>query len=104
MLFPLVALGHIIWLLLLVWNVRAEPMGSYAWIDVYWMLAFTACWIGVSDLRKWGAIGYVLLTIVNITIFLAVKDVFLNRAYRSSLFEVHILLCFFLLVYFKRFK
>jgi len=102
-LFPLVALAHVVWLLWTIWNDRSAPFGGIEWLQVLWLLGYTICWITASDFRKWGAIGYMLLTMVNITLFLTVKNYTNRDLYMSNMFLLDGVFSFFLLFYFKRF-
>ena len=103
MLFPLVALGHILWLLWLTWNDRFVPLGI-EWLQVLWMAGYTFFWIAASDMRKWGALGYMFLTMINIIIFLTAKSVYTRDVYMSSLFLIDGLFSFFLVFYYKKFR
>jgi len=98
---PYVALAHIFWLL---WTVWMCVTGSFAllWLQVGWMIAYTVCWVAACDLRRWGAVGYILLTVLNTTIFLVVKSVYTRDIYTSNLFLLDALFSFYLVFFYRR--
>ncbi len=102
-LFPLVGLFHILWLLWIVWTDRQVPVNNIEWLQVLWMVGYTTFWIAASDFRKWGALGYIGLTLVNATLFLAVKNINNRELYMSNIFLLDGLFSFFLLFFYKRF-
>ncbi len=102
-LFPSVVLFHILWLLGAVWSCVQQPTIGMG-LNVIWMIGYTAFWIGVSDQKKWGAFGYIGLTVINIIMYLSFKSHYDRAMYMSSLFLIDILFCFFIMFYFKRFK
>jgi hypothetical protein len=102
-LFPLVALAHILWLLWIVWGNRHVPIYDIEWLQAAWMLGYTIFWIGACDYRKWGALGYIVLTLLNMILFVAVKNINLRELYMSPIFLLDDLFSFFLLFFFKRF-
>jgi hypothetical protein len=103
-LFPLVGAFHIFWLLISVWIFRHQPFPGLPWLEVVWMIGYTVFWLAACDLRKWGAIGYILLTLVNISIFLGVVQGKHWHEYNADLLFIDALFSFFLLFYFKRFQ
>jgi hypothetical protein len=104
MLFPLVALGHIFWLLITLWGDRHEPFPSIVWLEILWMVGYTTFWIAACDLRKWGANGYIVLTLINMGLYLAVKNGKLSVDYMSSMFLLDGLFSVFIIFYYKRFN
>ena len=66
------------------------------------MLGYSIGWLGVTIHKKWGAFLYIGLTIVNIVLFFMLHSHHDITTYRSSLFMIDILLCFFILFYFKK--
>ena len=103
MLFPFIALAHLLWLVWTIWNNTSVPVGGVEWLQVLWLLVYTICWLAACDLRKWGAIGYMLLTMTNVVIFLTARTVYARDVYMSSIFLIDVMFCFFLLLYYKRF-
>jgi hypothetical protein len=104
MLFPLVGVFHIFWLLLTVWSDRHEPFPGIVWLEVLWMAGYTIFWIAVCDLRKWGANGYIFLTLLNASLYLAIRSGKLSRDYLSNMFLLDGLFSVFLVFYYKRFR
>ena len=102
-LFPLVALFHIVCLLASLWSLVQLP-SSATYIAATWMGAYTFFWIGVTDLRKWGAIGYIGTTVVSIVVWYMAYANGHKALDGSPLFIIDILFCFFVLFYFKRFR
>ncbi len=103
MLFPLVGLFHVLWLLWTIWDDRHEPFPDVAWLQVLWLAAFTIFWIAACDLRKWGALAYVGLMIVDVGINFAAKKHKLPPEYVSNMFLVDGLFSMFLVIYYKKF-
>ena len=103
-LFPLVALAHVVWLLRVIWDLANFPLSRVEWINTVWMLAYTTCWLGSSSLRRWGGIGYILLTIVNIVLSYSLQTMSERTMWVSSIFPFDIVFSFFILVYYKRFR
>ena len=101
-LFPLVGLFHILWLLWTIWDDRSVPFPSIAWLEVVWMAGYITFWLAICDMRKWGALGYILLTIVNTSLYLAIRQHKIPQDYMSNMFELDALFSFFALFYYKR--
>lgn len=101
-LMPFVAAAHLLWLLFTVRSCISVPLGI-GWLQALWMLGYFVCWLAACDLRRWGAIGYVVLTITNTSIYLLQKNVFQRELYTSSLFLLDALFSFYLIFYFRRF-
>jgi len=99
---PFVAAAHVLWLLWTLSNLRL-PIGI-GWLQAVWMVAYAVCWIAACDLRKWGAIGYILLAVTNCALFLLVKNAYNRDMFMSSLFLLDVLFSFYLLFFFKRFN
>lgn len=106
LLFPLVALFHVLATLYIVWDVSDAPWPGMEWLNPLWMLAYTICWIAASDLRKWGGISYIILTVADLAILFATNSLNTGRAdlYSSPLFPLDVIFCFFVLFYYKRFQ
>lgn len=99
-LFPLVGGFHI---LLLLWTIFSDTTGI-VWLEVLWMTGYTVFWLAACDLRKWGALGYIILTIINASLYFAIANGQLPRDYLSSMFLLDGLFSVFLLFYYKRFS
>jgi len=100
-LFPLVALFHIAMLIYAVFADIGNPDMTVQ-IQVYWMLAYTIFWLFVCDMRKWAAIGYLLLTVTNLVLNIPLRTTAYS-GYGSHMFILDVLFSFFLLFYYKRF-
>ncbi len=101
--FPLVALFHVVLLLLSLYSMM-QQFGTSTGISVLWMLAYTTSWIATTDMRKWGAMSYVVITVVGIVIFLTAKQRSTWISYETPMFISDMLFCFFIMFYFKRFR
>ncbi len=104
MLFPLVGLFHVLWLVYTVWTFRDVPFPGITWLEVVWLLAYTTFWLAACDLRKWGAIGYIALAVINTSIYFLQGKPAHTTDYLSNLFELDVLFSFGLLYYFKKFR
>ena len=102
--FPVIGLFHVLWFFYIVWSDRHEPFPDPVWLEALWMLGYTTCWIAACDLRKWGAMGYILLTLLNASLYLAIRNGKMSRDYMSDMFLIDGLFSIFLVFYFKRFK
>jgi hypothetical protein len=102
--FPLIALFHVLWLLWTIWDDRHVPFPGIVWLEVLWMTGYTLFWIGACDLRKWGALGYIFLTLFNASIYLAITNHKIPRDYLSNMFLLDGLFSVFLVFYYKRFR
>ena len=102
-LFPLVGLFHVLWLIWTLVTLRGEPFGIPELVKVSWMVSYTFFWIGACDMRKWAALGYMFITILNFALFFLLKSTYDKDIYTSTLFLLDGLFSFFLLIYYKRF-
>jgi hypothetical protein len=103
-LFPLVGLFHILWLFWTIWDDRFLAFPGIEWLQVLWMIGYTVCWLAVCDLRKWGALGYIALTVLNVALHFAVKNGKVSELYMSNLFLVDGIFSLFLVFYYKLFR
>ncbi len=103
-LFPLVGLFHVLWLLLILWSDRNEPFPDIVWLEVLWMIGYSAFWIAACDLRKWGAMGYIILTLINTSLYLAIRNGMASKDYMSNMFLLDGLFSFFLVFYYRKFR
>ena len=99
-LFPLVALFHIAMLIYVVWNDISEP---YAWIQILWMLGYTVFWLFICDMKKWAALGYLALTVIDLVLRFTLKSPDNLAIYVSDMFILDVLFSFFVLFYYRRF-
>lgn len=105
--FPLLALFLMvltIYEISLFWFGGSVP-AIYLWRPVI-MLAYSATWVGASYLKKWGAIGFV---IVSLTVMLIgyLGDESLKNSLGDLLFRpipINLLMSMLIFLFFKRFK
>jgi hypothetical protein len=103
MIMPYVGAAHLLWLVWTIVQCARLPFGI-EWMQLLWMAGYAVSWIAACDLKKWGALVYMGLTITNAVIFLAVKNVYLRDVYMSSIFLIDGIFSFYLLFFFKRFS
>ncbi|MBA3829273.1 MAG: hypothetical protein H0X33_10080 [Taibaiella sp.] len=101
LLFPLVALFHIVLLVYVFYSNITEP---YLWVQIIWMLAYTISWIYVCDMRKWAALTYLSLTAINLILYFVLKTQSMRDIYISSMFILDVLFSFFVFFFYKRFE
>jgi hypothetical protein len=101
---PFVGLAHVLWLVWAIWQNRFVPLHGVEWLQVLWMLAYTVSWIAACDLKKWGALCYILLTMLNVCLFLIMKNSYDRSVYTSNLFLLDGMFSFYLLLFYKRFS
>lgn len=102
--FPWVALFHVVMLGYVIWLFHTDPLFSPGWLQPLWLLGYTVCWIFICDLRRWGAYGYLLLTSANLLVYALSKDHLAREIYTSSLLLIDVGFCFFILFFFRRFR
>ena len=105
-LFPLVGLFHIVWFLITFWSLVSDkhvPFGGVEWLQVLWFGGYTFFWLVVCDMKRWGALGYILLTLLNVSLYLAIRNGKISAVYLSNMFLLDGVFSFFLLFYYKRF-
>lgn len=103
-LFPLVALFHFVILGYTVWLKHSFPFPSEYWISSLWLLLYTISWLFACDLKRWAALTYIGLTVVNIILQLTLKSPYDLALYTPSFFLIYVLFSFFILFYYKAFK
>ncbi len=103
-LFPAVGLFHVLWLLWTIWDDRSLHFPGIEWLQVLWLAGYTLFWLAACDFRKWGATGYIILTLINASIYLAVRNSKLSVLYMSNMFLLDGLFSVFLVFYYKRFR
>ncbi len=103
--FPLVGLAHVVGLLWVIWENRTAPINGLEWISALWMLGYTVCWIAACDYLKWGALCYIALTTIDIVLLFFLKSYADKVVYTSLLVPfINGIFCFFLLLFYKRFR
>lgn len=101
--FPWVALFHLLMLIIITAGNTEFSFPSEAWIAPFWLLLFTISWIFVCDLRRWAALLYILLTMLNLILHFSLKYQSEVFVYTAPFFLIYILFSFFILVYFRKF-
>lgn len=103
LLFPFVCLFHILCLLWVIYDIMGTRLGLEDGIRVLWMLVYTIFWLAVCDLRKWGALGYLFLTLLNATLYISIKSPYYHSVIVSSFFLLDGIFSFFILFFYKKF-
>jgi hypothetical protein len=98
--FPLVALFHIVLLAYNIYDASSEHITSLYWLQPLWMLAYTIAWLFVCDMRRWAAYTYIAITTINMAVHFFVKD----ELYHSSLFLIDAVFAMIVMAYIKRFE
>lgn len=105
MLFPWVALFHLVLCCISIWIYRTEPFPSVGWLQPLWIVASTVVWVFICDMKRWAAYSYVFLTSLSLLLrFLLKMDVTEISLYSSALFPMDVIFSFFVLYYFRRFN
>ena len=102
-LFPWVALFHVVMLCYSIWNFSSEPFPSIGWMQPFIMLLYTVSWIFACDLKRWAALVYIALTTLNLVLRFMLTSQHDLAVYTDVLFPIDILFTFFVMFYFKRF-
>jgi hypothetical protein len=100
--FPLIALFHIFCLIYVVYESLSTPL-PYALFQPVWLLAYTISWIAICDLRKWGGASYVIISCVNLGIYLMLRSP-ADRIYNSDLFLIDLIFCVVVIIFYKKLK
>jgi len=102
--FPLIGLFHLLLLLWVFWSDRTEPFPNVVWLEAVWMIAYTTFWIAACDMRKWGALGYIVLTVFSMAIFFAARYNKIPQDYVNNMHFFDVLFSMLLLYYYKNFS
>jgi len=101
--FPFVGLFHLLWLVWTIWDDRYVHFPGIEWLQVLWLVGYTAFWLVACDLRKWGAAGYFLMTLLDVGLNFAAKRNMVSELYVSNLFLADIIFSLLLLFYYREF-
>jgi hypothetical protein len=106
--FPLIGLFLLGLSLFECWNYLADDsvFALYRFRPVV-MLLYFVFWAAACMGRKWGALAFIVLTILNVAFYLFGPDILLKRAFGDLLFvpiPVNLVFSFLLLFYFRKFK
>jgi hypothetical protein len=106
--FPLIALFHLGLTIFEALNyIGDDSVSRIYWLRPLVLLVYTFCWGAVCFTRKWGAMGYLVLTLINVSFNLFGPDILLRRALGDLLFApipINLLFAFLLLFYFRKMK
>jgi hypothetical protein len=109
LLFPLVALFHFAILIITIAGfAQADALDATAPAGTcIELLLYTLLWLFVCLQHRWAAIGYILLTCVNLALQYLTAQGSIWRDIADAMAPAHLpidaLFCFFLLFYYKRF-
>ncbi len=101
--FPLIGLAHVVYLVYLVYDAIAEPVGGMILAQPLIMLLYTASWLFVCDMKKWAAITYMALTTVNLWMRFMLDDEMSRVYFTDVLFPADIVFTIISMLYFKKF-
>lgn len=100
--FPWIAIGHVAYLLYLVYDAIADPIGGLLLVQPLYMLAYTIAWLFVCDMKKWAGYAYVGLTTLNLVLRMTLVNEMDKVYFTDVIFPVDILFTFFVLFYYKK--
>jgi hypothetical protein len=106
--FPLIGLFLLGLSLFESWNYLADDsvFALYRFRPVV-MLLYFVFWAAACLGRKWGALAFIILTILNVALYLFGPNILLKRAFGDLLFvpiPVNLVFSFLLLFYLRKFK
>ena len=104
LMFPLVGLFHVLWLIWTIYSSFGETLGKEELISIFWMAGYTIFWLGACNLKRWGALGYMGLTLLNAILFVTLHLSYDKHVYTSPIFLIDGIFSFFLLFFYKRFS
>ena len=103
-LFPLAALFHIIISISAIITLYPTPIAQRDWLRPLGMLIFSLLSVFLCTMRKWTAIAYVSFSIISLGIIYFTQRDSPEFIFGNSFFPFNIILSFFVLLLFKRFK
>lgn len=68
------------------------------------LFLYAALWAFICDRRRWAAIAYIALTAINLMLQFLTPQHSVWREFSDALLPFDVLLCFFLLFFYKRFR
>lgn len=106
--FPLIGLFLLAMTIFEGWSfIGDDSVSRIYWFRPVIMFLYFIFWTGTCLARKWGALGFIVLTVVNVSFHLFGPDIIMKRALGDLLFipiPVNLLFSFLLLFFFRRFK
>lgn len=103
-LFPLAALFHIIITISAIVSLYSIPLSQRDWLRPFAMILFTLLAAGLCLMRKWIAIVYVAFSICSLAMLYYTPADTPMQIFGSGFFPFNLILSFFILLFFKRFK
>lgn len=103
-LFPLAALFHIIISISAIITLYPTPFSQRDWLRPLGMIVFSILSIFLCTMHKWSAISYVALSIISLALLYFCKGDSPEFIFGNSFFPFNLILSFFILLLFKRFK
>ena len=103
MAFPYIGIFHIFCWIWVLWGLRGIHFGVPELISMGSITAFSAAWLAIVGLKKWGAFVYLLLTLADVGCYVLLHNPYERTLYVSAIFPIDAIFCFFILFYFKRF-
>lgn len=105
-LLPLAALAHLLWTVSSFVKFLGEDT-LFSFIGggtVLIQLLYTLLWLGVCAQKRWAGIAYIAVTAVNIGLLYLTPADSEWKHVSDALFPFDLLMCFFILFYYKRLK
>ena len=100
--FPLIALGHLVYLFYLVIDSVVDPVGGMMLAQPAIMLVYTIAWLLVCDMKKWAAITYMAVTTVNLWIRFILDDEMSRVYFTDVLFPADIVFAIIAMLFYKK--
>ena len=101
--FPLVAVGHIVYFLLLSYSHVTDYVGGWLLAQPILLFVYTLAWLFCCDLKRWAALIYIALTSINLALRFWVTDSMALNNFTDVLFPMDVLFSFFLMYFFRNF-
>jgi len=103
-LFPLAALFHIIITCTAIYSLYPTPLNQRDWLRPLGMMLFSLLAVCLCLMRKWSAIAYVSFSVVSLLVYYYSPIDTPQHIFSDSFFPFSMILSFFILLFFKRFK
>ena len=103
-LFPLAALFHIVICLSAIVSLYPTELSQKEWARPGGMLLFSILSVFLCGMKKWAAIAYVLMSMLSLAIIYLHPNLSALLLFADSIFPFNVILSFFILLLFKRFK
>lgn len=102
--FPWLGVFQLAMTLHAVWTLLSIPVTQIDWLRPLSLAIYTTLWFIVCDMKRWAAIGYTVMTAACILMrFYAAPDTALS-IFGDAFFPVDILMCFFIMYFFRKFE